>query len=421
MFRHAAAVRASMPSHAGRAAPLARSRESRSDDRPVSTPGPTIRPVLSTMQAASPPALLQRMSASLFSRPGAPSAFGADRQHRSGREAAALGHAAGCACSSCSAPSAIESTTHDLAASHAGGAVIQRTCEMGHPFHADGPCPFELGHRPRRQGGGGGFRSIYTTPPTERTGMDNLYHASQEIEQSHGFGYLGPTDVLHAPTTPIRSSVPTRVSSHTATAFQRGTGHSSAREHMEAFGHPTDQGSYHRTHAGAYSNHGPPADDASNIAAATSAANGMMIAPEHHYPSGFHDLTEIEVGEGSHVAHRIHQAIAHPDAPTIPLFRDSISGFQPSMTPEQWDQRQAWSRNTLTAPNLNAAHALQQLNPHQWPTMDQLRDREDTERTATALSGLRHDRRGHVEDDHHMDTGDDGDRSGHDDDDEHMG
>lgn len=384
----------------------------RSQDRPpvavaqagrAPSGGPSIRPALSAMSAAPGPLVLQRIQAGLFT-PSRPPAG-------PGLAGAVPTHDAGCSCGACAAPPA-----PDAGRSLPGGVVVQRMCEMGHPYHSDGPCPFEVGHRPRAPGGSGGFRNIYTTPPTEHTGLDLLHHASQEIEHSRGLGYVGPSHVLHAPTTPIRGSVPTRQSSATASAFQRGTGHSSAREHMAAHGYPVEGLSFHRTHAGAYSNHGPSADTPGNIAAATSSANGMMIPTEHHYPPGFHDLTEIEVEPGTHVAHRVHQAIAHPDAPQTPLFRHTISGFQPSMTTTQWDDRQDWARQHLTRENLNAAHALQQLDPGRWPTMDQVRDQEETERTAEALRGLRHAPVHDDSADADMDTGYDGDVSSMEDD-----
>jgi hypothetical protein len=260
--------------------------------------------------------------------------------------------------------------------------VVQLTCEAGHPYHDAGPCPFAAVDSRRSGGGGGNFRSIYSTPQSNDTDMALAQHQSQQLL---GGGFLPSVDVLHAPTTPIPQTVPRRDPSQTGTAFRTGTGHDSAREHMEAEGYASGPRLHHRTHVGGYSQHGPIADDPGNIVAATAPVNGLMTTVDHRYPSGFVNLNEAEVQSGTHVAHRIHQGLAHPDAPNTPLFRLTYDAQQPVVTREDWDAQQQWAQQNLTRENLEAAHLLQNLSPTSWPTMDQLRDQDDTERVAATL------------------------------------
>jgi len=266
--------------------------------------------------------------------------------------------------------------------------VVQLTCDGGHPYHPAGPCPFAVVDNRRSGGGGGNFRSIYSTPQSADTDRMMDEHQSQQLL---GGGYLPSTDVLHAPTTPIPQTVPRRDPSQTGTAFRTGTGHDSAREHMEAEGYASGPRVHHRTHVGGYSQHGPSADDPDNIVAATAPINGLMTTVDHRYPPGFINLNEAEVQSGTRVAHRIHQGLAHPDAPNTPLFRITHDAQQPVVTREEWDAQQEWARRNLTPENLEGAHLLQNLSPTSWPTMDQLRDEDDTERVADVLRQMQDD------------------------------
>ncbi|NIJ20118.1 hypothetical protein FHS95_001810 [Sphingomonas naasensis] len=301
----------------------------------------------------------------------------ADRMGARAWAAGSAPHAAECGCAGCHAA--------PLAAAPVQR-VVQRLCNAGHPYHPDGPCPFEaIDTRPRRQGGGN-FRSIYTTPQSDDTDQALAQHQSQFLL---GSNYLPPVEVLHAPATPMPQHVPRRDPAQTGTAFQLGTGHDSAREHMESQGYESGPRRHHRTHIGGYGQHGPIADNPDNIVAASGPINGLMTTVDGRYPPGYINLNEAEVQPGTRVAHRIHQAVAHPDAPNTPLFRLSHDAQQPLVTGGQWDAQQQWAQQRLTAENLENLHLLQNLSPGSWPTMDQLRDEDDSRRVAEALDAMR--------------------------------
>lgn len=301
----------------------------------------------------------------------------ADRMGARALHMATAPHAADCGCVDCH-------TSQRMAAPVQR--VVQRTCDAGHPYHDAGPCPFAaIDNRQPRQGGGS-FRSIYSTPQSDATDLALAQHQAQQVL---GGRYLPPLDVLHAPATPMPLQVPRRDPAQTGTAFQMGTGHDSAREHMEAHGFQSGPRLHHRTHIGGYGQLGPVADNPDNIVAATGPINGLMTPVDQRYPPGFVNLNEAEVQPGTRVAHRIHQAVAHPDAPDTPLFRISHDAQQPLVTRDQWDAQQQWAQRHLTPQNLENAHLLQNLSPDSWPTMDQLRDRDDSQRLAEALNALR--------------------------------
>jgi hypothetical protein len=216
------------------------------------------------------------------------------------------------------------------------------------------------------------MRSIYATEDSQFQ-LRFFADIAANLRDRTGVGHLGAVDILSAPATPITARPGRRDMGGTARAFSSGAGDPSARAHAERHGRPTgSSGDWHRTHVGGHGQHGPSADHPDRIAAATRQANGSMIPIDNNYPPGYIDLNRIAVTPGTRLGQFGVQAVAHPSAPTIPVFTHIFDAQRSQLSTQEWDGHAAYSAQALSPAHLEAANLRRQAEPHLFPSIDQV-------------------------------------------------